>query len=521
MSPSPKDGRTIVAHGAAEGFGVGRSLRVDPGLDEARGTPRVSLRDAIARVRRDLQELARILPRTEAELFEPEARILEEVGTRLLANRDAGELRDAIIAETSCGCTDLVLDLRVRLLHALEGSSDNDIAAAVARHGGEVVILTKLVTPSLVASLPKEVVAIIGALDESHRSDLGRSSHAAILARGRGLPVAYVGSEALASISEGSTVIVEASESGASVFVEPSAAALAHARQRQNDHEKERLRSNEERTPLDHLGVEVRVNVASGHDDVPGAAEGIGLVRTEMMFAEWLTAPSESEQLAALLLVTAKARGRPIVVRLFDAGGDKPLGWLGASSDPARGIHRLLAHPAILATQMRALVRASEHADIRVLLPFVHAPDDVVAVRRLAPPALKIGAMIESPDAVRAIDSIASVADFLSIGTNDLTATALGLERTMDGPKNDPRVLDLIARVIATARARGREVSICGEMASDEHGARIAVGLGVNVLSVAPPRMAAIRGMLGRATHESCRAAVEAAMLGSTELASI
>jgi phosphoenolpyruvate-protein kinase (PTS system EI component) len=124
--------------------------------------------------------------------------------------------------------------------------------------------------------------------------------------------------------------------------------------------------------------------------------------------------------------------------------------------------------------------------------------------------------MIESPDAVGAIDSIASVADFLSVGTNDLTATTFGLERTMDAPKNHPRVLELIGRVIATARARGREVSICGEMVGDEHGARLAVGLGVDALSVAPPRVAAIRRALARATRESCRAELEGAMGGST-----
>jgi phosphoenolpyruvate-protein kinase (PTS system EI component) len=216
------------------------------------------------------------------------------------------------------------------------------------------------------------------------------------------------------------------------------------------------------------------------------------------------------------LLVTAKAQGRPIVVRLFDAGGDKPLVWLGAQSDPARGIRRLLANPDVLSTQMRAIARASEHADVRVLLPVVDAAEEVEAIRRLAPPRLKIGAMIESPDAVGAIDSIASVADFLSIGTNDLTATAFGLERTMDAPKNHPHVLELVGRVIATARARGREVSICGEMVGDEHGARLAVGLGVDALSVAPPRVAAIRRALARATRESCRAELEGAMGGST-----
>jgi phosphoenolpyruvate-protein kinase (PTS system EI component) len=224
------------------------------------------------------------------------------------------------------------------------------------------------------------------------------------------------------------------------------------------------------------------------------------------MFAGRRTAPSESEQLAALLVLGAKARGRPIVVRLFDAGGDKPVPWLGEPSDPSRGIGRLLKHPEVLATQLRALARARERADVRVLLPFVRAADEVKAVRRVAGPTLQIGAMIESPDAVDAVDAIASAADFVSIGTNDLTATTLGLDRGADAPSSHPRVLALVGRTIAAAHARGRKVAVCGEMAGDPQGARVAVGLGADALSVAPARLALVRRELGRAVLERCRA---------------
>jgi phosphoenolpyruvate-protein kinase (PTS system EI component) len=188
------------------------------------------------------------------------------------------------------------------------------------------------------------------------------------------------------------------------------------------------------------------------------------------------------------------------------------LAWLGEASDPSRGIGRPLAHPEILATQLRALARARDHADVRVLLPFVRTAAEVNAVRRLAAPALQIGAMIESPDAVEAIEPIASAADFLSIGTNDLTATTLGLERTMDAPQYHPRVLTLVRAVIAASHRSGRKVTICGEMAGNEEGARIVIGLGADALSVAPVQLAIVRRALRRATREGCRVEAQAAI---------
>lgn len=511
-SDAPSHPHSFAALTAVDGLAVGRSVRLAQGKAATRGTATRSLRDAIVKVRGELRELLHALPPAEAELFEPEARILEEVAPRLLARDREGQPRqDAVVAETSCGCTDLVIDLRERLLNALEGSAGVDLGAIADASDADLVVVTDMATPAIVASLPRRVVAVIVALDgpTQGRRDVGRASHAAILARARGLPLVYLTPDALASVPNGSWVIVDASDTDASVCFDPDDASLAAASRRLES--SGRLREDAACEPLDHLGVELRVNVASPHDEIAADADGIGLVRTEMMFAGHLTAPGESEQLAALLLLGARARGRPIVVRLFDAGADKPLAWLGGASDPSRGIGRLLAHPEILATQLRALARAKGHADVRVLLPFVRTAVEVNAVRQLAAPHLRIGAMIESPDAVEAIASIASASDFVSIGTNDLTATTLGLERTADTPKEHPRVLALVRSVIVAAHARGLRTSICGEMAAEENGARLAVGLGADVLSVAPARFSTVRGALSRATLEICRAEANAA----------
>ena len=507
-------GRVLEGSSAAVGFAVGRALRLARSERTSRSTaPARSLRDAVAQVRRDLQQLLAALPPDEAELFAPEAHILDEIEPGLFLREAAGaSLEEAVFAETDCGCTDLIIDLRERLLGALEGASDTATRVPAAHRDRDVVLLADLVTPSMVVSLPRQVVAIVAAsgTSEGERRDLGRASHAAILARGRGLPLAYVTPALLSSIAAAAWLVVDASERGARIWVDPADSAIAAARRRLAAEERERL--PQAREPLDHLGIALRVNVASARDPIPPSADGVGLVRTEMMFLERSTMPGEDEQLAALLRVASKARGAPIVVRLFDAGGDKPVAWLGGETGSSRGIARLLSYPRALKTQLRALARARERAEIRVLLPFVRSPDDVNTVRRLAASTLSLGAMIESPDAVESIASIALAADFISIGTNDLTATSLGLERTRSLPLADPRVPALVRRTIAGAHAAGREVTICGEMAGDERGARIAVGLGADAISVAPASVAVLRAALARTTSAACVADAEAAL---------
>ncbi len=494
----------------ADGFAAGRALRLDRAA-RAPSSAQLSLREAILGVRRDLERLLAALPPHEADLFAPELHILGEIEPNLLARDAAGEAPEQVIfAETSCGCTDLVIDLRERLLGAVQGTVGHEVHAHDGRHDADRVLLTDFVTPSLVAFLPRQVVAVVAALDTSAgpRRDVGRGSHAAILARGRELPIAYLSPRLLASIPGGARLVVEVTEHDARIHVDPGDDVFEAAQRRVDDEERERLRAARE--PLDHLGIAVRVNVASAHDEIPPAAEGVGLVRTEMMFSGSPGVPDEVEQVAAILRIASKARGGPVVVRLFDAGGDKPVPWLGDEADPSRGIARLLAHPEVLATQLRALARAMERADVRVLLPFVESAGQVRAVRRLAPPELPLGAMVETPDAVAAIEAIASAADFVSIGTNDLTASALGLERVEHLPVAHPRVLDLVRRVIAGAHAAGRQVTICGELAGDERGARLAVGLGADAISVAPARVALIRRALARTTSEACRAEARA-----------
>jgi phosphoenolpyruvate-protein kinase (PTS system EI component) len=200
-----------------------------------------------------------------------------------------------------------------------------------------------------------------------------------------------------------------------------------------------------------------------------------------------------------------------VTARLWDAGGDKPLAWLPSNDPGARGAALLFDHPAILHTQLAAIARAAERANVRALIPMTRDASDVQAVRRRVP-KVSVGAMIETPEAARDVDAIAEAADFVCIGTNDLASLVLGVARSDASQALDPRVLALVARIVESAHARGKRVTICGEVAADERGARILVGLGVDALSVASPRVGAAAAILEGATLDDCRAAARTAL---------
>ena len=169
-------------------------------------------------------------------------------------------------------------------------------------------------------------------------------------------------------------------------------------------------------------------------------------------------------------------------------------------------------HPAVLDAQLRAVVRAAENADMRVLLPMVTGAGDVERIRALTHGKVPVGAMIETPDAASQIEAIADASDFICIGTNDLSASVTGQDRARSSVSFDPRVLRIIERVVAAAHARGRKVGGCGELAADPRGARVLAGLGVDAISVSIAHFAKVKLSLRDATFEGCREQARSAM---------
>ena len=525
--------------GAVEGIAIGRALvvavtapagereaaeedrkgegRVRRPRSTTREEERAGLVRAEARALAELDALIAALPPEERALFEPERAILRDVTAGAAARVAGGETSEAaVLAMTENGATDLILDARARLLEALAdadgGATEEALTRALAL-GDEIVLVAERLTPSLVARMPARVRGIV-AVDEEPAAGGVRTSHAAILARGRELPLAMVPSHVAMAIADGDLVVVDTTGSPARVWVAPSASLVEEARARQQERAARQAEVARAIARIgETFGVALLVNVGSFHDRVPEGVAGVGLLRTELLFAARARAPSESDQVAGLLAIARAARGLEVTARLWDAGGDKPLAWLPAQAPEERGAALLFRHRAILETQLAAIARAAERAPIRALIPMTRVPDDVNAVRAILAgrgvqgAAVRVGAMIETPEAAEGARAIAEAADFVCVGTNDLASLVLGAERTDANQALDPRVLALIASIVQRVHACGKKVTICGEVAADPRGARILVGLGVDALSVAPPRLADAARALEGVTLDECRAA--------------
>ena len=516
LDRGPQAGSPVV-----DGIAVGRALvwpsdPEAPAISGNAGEERKRLARAIQLATRGVENLIRLLGPAEAELFVPEVAILAELEPLLLARVDAGATAEqAITGATSQVTTDLLLDARARLLDGL-GHDHRSVESLLEGRDGNCVLVVESLTPSIVAALPPRVVGIIAASDGTAQNRGEYNSHAVILARGRAIPLAFVSPEVVLTIADDDAVILDTTGDVASVWVAPGESALAEAKRRRDEWTLERTREEAKiaSDPLTHLGLEVHVNIGSVHEHPPPSADGIGLLRTELVFAGHARAPSEVEQFCALRTIAAPVGTAPVVVRLFDAGGDKPLAWLqpAPGSPLARGVELLFMHPALLETQLRAIVRAAEHLSVRILLPLVSCAADVERIRDLCRGKIAIGAMIETPEAVERIDEIAASADFICIGTNDLFATVTGQNRANSTLSLDSRALRMIEGVVVGSHARSRKVCVCGELAGDPHGARILVGLGVDAISVATARFAKVKLALRDISLDDCRGIAREAM---------
>jgi multiphosphoryl transfer protein len=504
------------------------AVSVESAPSEIDASTRVAI--AFAQVKHDLEAMVRALPPTEAALFEPEIAIVSALETQVGARVLRGERFDRALGEAlppqrgSAGETaqsDLLLDARHRLLDAYAGETRGGLAARLAEvPPGDVVLVAHELTPSLVAALPRRVTGIVAGSDDLEGAFAGYASHAAILARGREIPLLFVAPHVIEAIGHGDVIVLDARNSPPQLWTSPgetrvAEAALAVAEQWRRRRELESRAT----APLAHLPSQggapfaIRVNISTVHDYVPAGSDGVGLVRTELLHAGRVRAPPLEDQVAMLALIAGKVAAGSIVVRLFDGGGDKPIVWLAAPDASTRGIELLFRHPDVLRTQVTAIARAAATADVRLLIPLAREAGDVERVRSLAPAKLPIGAMIETPEAAGSASAIAEAADFVCIGTNDLTALVRGEDRAKAGAAPpDPRVLAIIGDVIHAAHRAGRTVTVCGEMAGEPDGAVILAGLGVDAISVAPSRFWAVRGALAAATVASCGEAARAAM---------
>jgi phosphoenolpyruvate-protein kinase (PTS system EI component) len=387
----------------------------------------------------------------------------------------------------------------------LASGARNDTGAADA-----ILVATDL-GPADVAELGSRIRAV--ALAQG-----GTTAHAAIVARSLGVPMVVGAGEDLLRLTQSGTPIVVDGDSG-HVTIAPGAETRRRAHVAAAARLRERERSLAARglpaETVDGRRVAVLANVASAAEvsvALPAGAEGVGLLRTELAFMDATHWPSEEEHRRALAPVLAPLNDAVVTARLLDFGGDKTPPFLRGTTE--RGIALLLSAPGALDAQALALEATAEHTRLRVLLPMVEEPGQVAAVRMLFAGHPPIGAMIETAAAVERVDAIADAADFLSIGTNDLTHSLLATDRfaPSESAAHHPFVLRAIEAVVNAAHARGRVVEVCGEAASSPVAMPLLLGLGVDELSVGAARVGQVRRWVRALEHEQMRAIAYSAL---------
>jgi len=349
----------------------------------------------------------------------------------------------------------------------------------------------------------------------------GVTSHTAIVARSLNIPALVGLHHARHMIREGELLIVDGTQGV--LIVDPDPIVLAEYQLRQSQHEIEkkklrRLKSTLAAT-LDGAAVELYANIELPQDldEVhESGAQGIGLFRTEFLFMNRKDLPSEDEQYEAYREVAKAMGSRPVVIRTLDVGADKALaGDSALMPNPALGLRAIrycLAEPQMFLAQLRAILRASRHGRVRILLPMVahvHEVEQALAFIKQAKQQLEdkgvpydkgieVGGMIEIPAAALALPMFMKRLDFLSLGTNDLIQYTLAIDRTDDAVAHlydplHPAVLHLVAHVIQTATRGEVPVAVCGEMAGDLALTRLLLGFGLRNFSMHPAQLLAIK----------------------------
>jgi phosphocarrier protein FPr len=433
-----------------------------------------------------------------------------------LARRFAA-LPDARLAERAAD----VVDLERQVLALLSG--EDPLARLRALPVGSILAVDEL-TPSEFASIPA------GALAGLAMAQGGPTSHVALLASGAGVPTLVALGPAALAAPDGARAVLDA-DAGL-LRLSPTTAELADVEAETSRRLKARATFGAASGPArtkDGAPIAVLANIGSVEDARRAArepVEGVGLLRSEFLFMERDRAPDEDEQLADYQAIVDAFDGRPVTARTLDVGGDKPIAYLPLppEENPALGLRGvrvgLTLRPDLLRAQVRAMLRVKPRGRLKIMVPMIVCLAELRAVRALIEEEaaalgrggrIELGAMIETPAAAALAGQLAREADFLSIGTNDLTQYTLAMDRgnpalAAQTDALHPAVLTLVALACEGARRHGRPISICGGIAADPVAAPLLVGLGARALSAPASRAADLRAALAQVTIGDCEA---------------
>jgi phosphotransferase system enzyme I (PtsI) len=417
-----------------------------------------------------------------------------------------------------------VINRVISVLQRQTSPEERKLAARV----GEILIADSIAPAEMAQLAGNGLLGVVGSSGSVY-------SHSAILARSLGLPMLVGTRDALSNIHDDDLILLDA-ERGEAV-VHPTAQDLSHYRswQREAAIEGRRLAklANAPTQTRDGIEIGLLANAETGADVAMArarGADGVGLYRTEFLFLRKKVLPSEEEQFVAYRDLVMGMGGLPVTIRTMDLGADKAdaagLATRG-EENPAlgvRGVRLSLRHPSVFTTQIRAILRAACYGPVRVLVPMVTQPDELIAVRTLfklarqelkhegidLPEKLPLGAMIEVPAAAINVRALLEYSDFLAIGTNDLAQYVLAADRGNDALENiynplQPALLRLLSHVISAGRRAKKPVSLCGEIAGDVNFTALLLMLGLNEFSMHPSQILHVRDRIATLDHTHLR----------------
>lgn len=438
------------------------------------------------------------------------------------------KIEDEYLKERAADLKDIGQRLTKNIL-GLETRSLSDLE-------GEYIIIAGDLTPSDTAQLKKSKVKAF-AIDMG-----GRTSHTAIMARSLEIP-AVVG---LGKISErarpGDVAIVDGN--GGGVILNPDEATLKHYRDLQECYLQdicalEELKGKPCLTNCGNRRVELAANIGCPADcegALQHGAEGSGLYRTEFLYMQRETLPSEEEQFLAYKSVAEQLSPHPVIIRTLDIGGDKKLPYLNLPPEMnpflgCRAIRLCLGRPDIFKVQLRAILRASVYGRVRIMYPMISGLEELRKANGVLEevkgelrrkgvafdPQLKVGIMIEIPAAALIADSLIKEADFFSIGTNDLVQYTLAVDRMNERISHlydplHPGVLGLIKNVIDASHRAGKWTGMCGEMAGDPLMAPLLLGMGLDEFSMSAISIARVKKVIKALSYDQAKAIAEQAL---------
>ncbi len=427
------------------------------------------------------------------------------------------------------------LDIQDVCLQLLRGVYGDDGKAVEIKLTADAVVVAESLTPGQFLALDRRF------LKGLVLSSVGSTSHTVILARSFDIPT-VTGVQELAAIQFNNQEIVVDADAGALVtHLTPAARRYYDLEERRIVGRRMRLRklSGRRTSAGDFPRIEIAANISTAGEAVgafDSGAEGIGLFRTEMLFLDRPTPPGEAEQFESYRAVLAAANGRPVVIRTFDVGGDKPLAYLNLpkGENPFLGRRAVRIYPefeTLFRTQIRALVRASVGGKLSVMIPMIATVDEARWVKQIVAEeqqkcsterilfdsAMPVGAMIEVPAAALAVEALSHELDFFSIGSNDLLQYFMAADRmdsqlaALSNPLH-PAFLRLLKMIADAAQGQKKEISICGEMGGQVRFLPLLAGIGLNKISAAAPAIPSLKAELSGLNQAACERLLEAAL---------